>query len=260
MENPTFHLEGIIKNKDEVQDFTVPLNLILMLLSKNKIDIRDLRISDILEQYLGYLDKMQEMDLDIASEFVQMASHLVYIKTRTLLADEKDVEELEELMSSLEQLKCRDAYLSIKEVVPRFSAAMAHGSLLFSKPAEPLKRLGNQEYRYSHKPHELLSALLTVFSRGNKPPESPEVLIPKRVIYGVKEKSNQLISLLVKEKRKSLKELYSLSHSRSEVVATFISVLELCSLGSMLVFEDKGEMYVKLLKVPDCEMGELISE
>ncbi len=65
MENPTFHLEGIVRNRDEMQDFSGPLNLILMLLSKNKIEIRDLRISVILEQYLKYIVDMQAMDLDI---------------------------------------------------------------------------------------------------------------------------------------------------------------------------------------------------
>ena len=114
MENPTFFLEGIVKEKNELQDFQGPLSLILMLLSKNKIEIRDIKIADILDQYLEYLAEMDRMDLEIASEFVQMASHLLYIKTRTLLAGEEEVSELEELMSSLEQLKCRDIYTSVQ--------------------------------------------------------------------------------------------------------------------------------------------------
>ena len=77
MDNPNFHLESIVREKDELQDFSGPLSLILMLLSKNKIEIRDLKIADILEQYLDYLARMQSMDLEIASEFVQMASHLL---------------------------------------------------------------------------------------------------------------------------------------------------------------------------------------
>ena len=77
MDNPTFYLEGIVKTRDEMQDFSGPLSLILVFLSKNKIEICDLSISDILRQYLDYIEKMQEMDLDIASEFVQMASHLL---------------------------------------------------------------------------------------------------------------------------------------------------------------------------------------
>ena len=79
-QEPTYHLEGIIKSKEEMEDFEGPLTLILMLLSKNKIEIRDIQISEILEQYLAYLDEMKAMDLEIASEFVQMASHLLYIK------------------------------------------------------------------------------------------------------------------------------------------------------------------------------------
>ena len=63
MENPNFFLEGIVKEKNELQDFEGPLSLILMLLSKNKIEIRDIRISEILDQYLDYLDKMQSMDM-----------------------------------------------------------------------------------------------------------------------------------------------------------------------------------------------------
>ena len=63
MENPNFFLEGIVRDRDELQDFEGPLSLILLLLSKNKIEIRDISISDILDQYLEYLDKMQSMDL-----------------------------------------------------------------------------------------------------------------------------------------------------------------------------------------------------
>lgn len=86
MDNPTFHLDSVVKDKNELQDFDGPLSLILMLLSKNKIEIRDIKISEILDQYLEYLEQMEKMDLEITSEFVQMASHLLYIKTRTLLA------------------------------------------------------------------------------------------------------------------------------------------------------------------------------
>ena len=103
MENPNFYLEGIVHEKDAMQDFEGPLSLILQLLSKNKIEIRDISISDILDQYLAWLEEAQSMDLEIASEFVQMAAQLLYIKTRTLLAaDEEEVSELELLMTSLE--------------------------------------------------------------------------------------------------------------------------------------------------------------
>jgi segregation and condensation protein A len=67
MDNPTFHLESIVKDKNELQDFDGPLSLILMLLSKNKIEIRDIKISEILDQYLDYLDQMEQMDKRVCS-------------------------------------------------------------------------------------------------------------------------------------------------------------------------------------------------
>ena len=104
MEDLTYHLEGILKTKDDIQDFEGPLTLILMLLQKNKIEIRDIVISDILDQYTEYLNQMEKMDLEIASEFVQMAAYLLYIKTKMLLTEEKEVTELELLIQSLEQM------------------------------------------------------------------------------------------------------------------------------------------------------------
>ena len=150
MENPNYHLEGVIRDKDELQDFEGPLSLILMLLSKNKIEIRDLKIADILEQYLDYLDRMQRMDLEIASEFVQMASHLLYIKTKMLLTtDDEEPSELELLLQSLEQLKARDALGAIQKVTPVLKRASEMGMLYYAKLPEPLPKAAG-EYQYRH--------------------------------------------------------------------------------------------------------------
>jgi len=260
MNNPTFHLEGIVKTRDEMQDFSGPLSLILMLLSKNKIEIRDLKISEILDQYLAYIEQMQEMDLDVASEFVQMASHLLYIKTRTLLVGD-EIEELDELMTSLEQLKCHDAYSSIKAITPELLTAYSRGSMTFSKPPEPLNPIIDKSYRYSHEPRELLLALSSVFSRSGGVQEPTKLVpMPKRIIYGVREKCLQLVELLRSCEGRTLKELYLMSKSRSEVVATFISVLELCSSGSIAITESGGELSVSLVNDGDIRLSDMITE
>ena len=138
MENPSFYLEGVVREKNELQDFEGPLSLILMLLSKKKIEIRDIKISEILDQYLEYLDQMQKLDLEIASEFVQMASHLLYIKTKTLLTQEEEVSELEVLIASLEQLKSRDTLSAVKQVIPQLKEASELGLLyLFTNTISP---------------------------------------------------------------------------------------------------------------------------
>ena len=241
MENPTFHLEGVIRSREEMQDFEGPLTLILMLLAKNKIEIRDIKIAEILDQYLAWLAKMQEMDLEVASEFVQMASHLVYIKTKTLLAGTEEVSELELLMTSLEQLKCRDAFAAVKQNLPAMDQALERGALLFSTPPEPMAKYG--EYDYRHKGWELLAALGGMLQKGiPAKEETASVPVPRPIIYSVQEKSRQLIGYLRERGSASLRQLYAMAESRSEIVATFLSLLTMCSMGSVVI-DRTGEDY-----------------
>ena len=242
MENPNFYLEGIVHDRDEMQDFEGPLSLILQLLSKNKIEIRDISISDILDQYLAWLDAAQSMDLEIASEFVQMAAQLLYIKTRTLLAaDEEEVSELELLMSSLEQLKARDVFAAVQKVIPELKKASERGLLYGVKPPEPLPKRG-KEYEYHHKPVDLLKAMYRIYARGGKPAQPDmSAKVPQRIVYSVRDKSLQILNRL-RLGNVSLRDLYRECRSRSEIVATFVSVLELCSIGSVHI-EREEESY-----------------
>ena len=115
METPVYHLDHVVKNKEELEDFDGPLDLILHLLSKNKMEIKDIQISLILEQYLSWMDRRKELDLEVASEFVIMASQLIFIKTRMLLSihDEKALSEMEELIASLEEHQRHENYVKI---------------------------------------------------------------------------------------------------------------------------------------------------
>lgn len=237
MEDPNFHLEGIVREKDELHDFEGPLSLILLLLQKNKIEIRDLVVSDILEQYLAWLDTMQKLDLEVTSEFVQMASYLLLIKTKMLLTDDKEeVSELEMLMQSLEQLRSKDSLAAVRQVMPLLGEAYKTGAYIYSKQPEPLPHVA-LDYQYQHDPVELLQALLRMFTAtGEKPSESDALVraIPHRIVYSVRDKTAHILSCL-KEREITLSELYTQCASRSELVATFMAVLELCSLGSISV-------------------------
>ncbi len=239
--DPTYFLEGIIHDKSEMADFEGPLSLILLLLSKNKIEIRDIKISDILDQYLEYLNAMEKLDLEIASEFVQMASYLLYIKTRMLLTEEKEVTELEQLIASLEQLKCKDTYAAVKSVTPMLEAAAQTGLHYLSRPPEPLPKAAG-EYRYRIEEADLLRALLSVFTRGGAAAtDALQLAAPKRIIYSVRDKCRTLIDELRERGSMPLNALYGQCASRSEIVATFLSVLELCSLGHLMLSEQNGE-------------------
>ena len=233
---PVFRLEGVVKEKNETSDFEGPLALILLLLSKNKIEIRDISISLILEQYLDYLARMAELDLDIASEFVAMASHLTYIKTKMLLSGGDEVSELEQLISSLEDLRRGDLYLQIKAVTELLSGMYGKGGVMLAGPPEFLPP--DDGYSYVHDSVDLLEAIFSVIGRenaiiGSMNPRQPEY--PRRALFSVPEKIAEILERLKQCRDISAEELFFGSGSRTELIATFIAVLELCKVGSVLL-------------------------
>ena len=249
MENPSYHIDSIVKEKNELHDFEGPLSLILLLLQKNKIEIRDLNISELTDQYLAWLAEMQEMDLEIASEFVQMASHLLYLKSRTLLTNEEEVSELEVLIQSLEQLQCKDQFAALNAVIPDLKKASEIGLLYFSKQPEPFPEK-NREYEYRHSTVDLLKAMLSVFSSSSSlTPEQEAHLysaVPKHIIYSVREKGVEIIRTL-KSGKKTLVSFYEQCSSGSEIVATFLAVLELCSAGSLNLSIEEDMLFVSFI-------------
>ena len=249
---PTYHLEKVIRNKEEMADFEGPLNLILQLLSKNRIEIRDIRISEICEQYLEYLQRMEELDMEVTSQFVQMASYLLYIKTKMMLStgeEDSGKDELELLMSSLEELKARDMMSGLRERLDFIQAGYDRGALFLCRPPEDLKKKGAAYYSYHHKSWELLSALLRVYTRNDGAGERETPLrtpvIPSQIVYNVRDKSREILEKFRRSAGVSLMGLYRECMSRSEVVAAFLSVLELCSLGRVAVEKDGDDLILR---------------
>ena len=114
MEEPRYHLTGVVHTRqNESEDFDGPLDVILLLLSKNKIEIQDVSITSILEQYLAWLEERKRMDLEIASEFIDMASHLMLIKTKMLLSAAEQEDALMEKFFAGEEI----SYDEIKKAI-----------------------------------------------------------------------------------------------------------------------------------------------
>ena len=105
MERPVYHLKGVVrKGAAATEDFVGPLDLILHLLKKNQIAIRDIPLAGILDQFVTWMSARRALDLEVAGEFIAMASHLMLLKTRMVLSEEdrQAQEEMEELIASLE--------------------------------------------------------------------------------------------------------------------------------------------------------------
>ncbi len=223
MDGPVYKLEQVVHSKAGMEDFEGPLDLILFLLSKNKIEIQDIPISLILEQYLAYLELRQQMDLEVASEFVTMAAQLMFIKTRMLLSLEDA-----EAKSELEERRSSENYAKIKFVTARLSEMGEFGRSILLKSPEPLER--GKVYKYSHRPAELLAAWRQIGDRGERrapPPLSNFSEIVRQEPYPVENKARDIMGLLQRGVT-SFRLLFRGNRSRSEMVATFLAVLEMC--------------------------------
>ena len=245
MGEPQYRLEGIVHTRsEEMEDVEGPLDVIFLLLSKNKIEIQDVSISAILEQYLTYLDEMKRLDMEIASEFITMASHLMLIKTKMLLSAAEQAEaesELDLLRQSLVERQRKEAMESVRTAIAELEPRNEIGRCLFTKDPEPLKR--DQTYRYQHVPADLLKALESIAERNSRQLPPPTVNfkgIVGKEPYPVTKKSAEVLRRLVLKGVERLKNLFKRNKSRSEIVATFLAILELCRTGSVTLEDDNS--------------------
>jgi segregation and condensation protein A len=235
------------------------LDVIFLLLSKNKIEIQDVSITAILEQYLAYLDEMKRLDMEIASEFITMASNLMLIKTKMLLSAAEQAEaesELDQIRQALIERQRKDAIEQIRTAVSVLEPRNEIGRSMFTKDPEPLRR--DQTYRYKHSVRDMLLALDTIAERNDRMLPPPTVNfkgIVGKEPYPVTKKAAEVIRRLVLRGVERLKNLFRNNRSRSEVVATFLAILELCKTGSAtLEDDDSGENpNVRLLRDPETE-------
>ena len=232
MENPIYKLERVVHDRsEEMQDFEGPLDLILFLLGKNKMEIQDISISLILEQYLAWLEQRQKMDLEVASEFITMASHLMYIKTRMLLSleDEEAQSEMDSLIKSLEERRRNESYGRIKMMAKRLEPMSEFGRNIETRMPEPVER--GKIYEYNHVPADLILAIAEIQNRAERrlpPPKTAFEEIVKREPYPVESKAREIIERLKTGGMTRFLLLFRGNRSRSEIVATFLAVLELC--------------------------------
>lgn len=258
MSEPRYRLEGIVHTRNEgMEDFEGPLDIIFLLLSKNKIEIADVSITAILEQYLAYLEEMKRLDMEIASEFITMASHLMLIKTKMLLSAAEAAEaesELDLLRQSLVERQRREAIEQIRIAITDLEPRNEIGRCLFTKAPEPLRK--DATYQYKHTPEDLLAALEEIAQRNQRRLPPPTVNfkgIVGKEPYPVTNKAKELVRVLVLRGMQRLKNLFKGNRSRSEVVATFLAILELCRTKTVVLEDDAaGENpNVKLLQETD---------
>ncbi len=231
----------------KIDVFEGPLDLLLHLISKNKVSICDIPISTITDQYFEYIELMQKLDMEIGGEFLVMASQLLYIKSKMLLPtpEEEEDDPRQELADRLEEYK---RYKEISSEMDKLSHSMEN---VVFKGVEPLNlpkiKTENKEIPIE----KLFEAFFTVIDRSaTRKPIDPKTF--KRVIgrtnYSVRTASKSVISKLKKGEKTAFETLFTGLKVRGEYVATFLALLELIKESAVTVIQIGESIY--------CQRGE----
>ena len=221
--------------------FEGPLDLLLNLIAKNKLNIYDIPIAELLEQYMAQIHEMQAADMDVASEFLEMAARLVHIKSVSLLPKKEEEAALKQELTGqlLEYQQCKEAAMRLRERFSLDSIVRAQADI----PAD-------LTYKRHHKPQELLSAYLSMLGKKKPPePQKPEDTISKLITRRVVPVASQIVFVLRslwKKRHVSLKELFRGKNDPSERVAGLLAVLELVKDKRLRVDGDGEDCEIKL--------------
>lgn len=207
----------------KIEEFEGPLDLLLFLIQKHKLDIRDIQITQLLEQYLAYLEAAQRADLEVASEFLEMASRLVYLKTVMLLPRRR-----EEGQQLKQELQGQLLEYQVCKLMAAQLAGRDRGELVFVRQPQPLPEGGG--YRLRHPPQRLYDAYRDAIGRGRRrlpPPARAFSALVARRLVSVDSRIVHLLRGLYPTGSASYESLFADSRDRQELVATFLAVLEL---------------------------------
>ncbi len=208
----------------ELDEFNGPLDLLLYLIQKDEMDIYDIPIGRITEQYLAYVEVMEKLSLDVAGEFIVMAATLMRIKARMLLPVQPDDEEIDEEDPRAELVRRLLEYKRYKEMAENLRKLEDERTRLHVRSAKPDNLEENQE-----EPElrvglfDLLNALSGIFDRVSK----EAVHNVRREVYTVEQKVDLIRTRLVDEGTIRFDELFKDDAIKMEVVVTFVAILEL---------------------------------
>ena len=217
-----------------LDQFEGPLDLLLTLISKNKVSITDIPIAMICDQYVEYITEAQRMDPDIASEFIVMASELMLIKSRMLLPHEEGTENdpRREIADAL--MLYQQAKLAAQELKPRYEEYSGR-YIKGTDEIPPERGLPlNLDTALLVKALESVLKRMKVSESQRTPSELVNPLIKHKVV-SVEEKIEEMCAFLEEVEEATLFTLLSAADSRSELVARFMGVLELIKLGRIVI-------------------------
>lgn len=240
MENLTYKLEV----------FEGPMDLLLHLISKHKLNINDIPIVELVNQYLDYVRQMEDADFDIAGDFLEMAARLIYIKTVSLLPRHEEAETLKKELTG-ELIEYRDCKLMAEK--------LSHQTEGFDRYVrEPQGGWVNYDYECFHEGEELLDAYISVAGKAMRrlppPIDSFKVIVAKKFV-NVASKVRTVMRKLWSGKKVKFLNLFDGAQSKSDIVATFLAVLELAKTKRITIDGDMQNPSVQIVnEINDAEV------
>ncbi|MBQ9532111.1 MAG: segregation/condensation protein A [Eubacterium sp.] len=233
MENLTYKIEV----------FEGPMDLLLHLISKHKLNINDIPIAELVDQYLDYVKKMEEENFEIAGDFLEMAARLIYLKTVSLLPRHEEAETLKRELTG-ELIEYRDCKLMAEKLSKR-----TDGFNRFVRDAQG--GWVNYDYERFHEGEELLSAYINAAGKAQRrlppPIDSFKVIVAKRFV-NVASKVRTVMRKLWSGKKVKFLSLFEGAQSKSDLVATFLAVLELAKTKKISIDGDMQNPVVQMIK------------
>ena len=235
-----------------LNDFEGPLDLLLHLIKKNNVDICDIKISDITKQYLDYLEEMENLDLNIASEYLALAAELIEMKSLVLLPkpefsdDEYEEDPRENLIKRLIE------YKKIKESTPKLKELEEERKKLYTKVASNMKQYQDENQKPDFNDIDL-DCLLNAFSKFLERKEEEKPLNTKitKKEYSVSKRSREIKSLLRTKQKINFEELFEIQ-TKEYIVVTFLSILALAKKQELIIKQDNNFSNI-VLSLRGCE-------
>lgn len=221
----------------KLEMFEGPLDLLLHLISKHKLNINDIPIAQLLEQYLDYIEQMKMADLEVTSEFLAMAAHLVYMKTVSLLPRPEEAETLKKELQGrlLEKQLCQ-------EMARRLNRRFL-GNDIFVRAPQKMEQ--DKTYGLIHDKAQLLEAYLAAAGKAQRrlpPPKTAFSAIVSRRMVSVTSRILFVLKKLYETDQAEYSDFFQ-SGDRSELVATFLAILELVKSRRIFLSEDNQKVY-----------------
>jgi segregation and condensation protein A len=233
----------------KLEIFEGPLDLLIHLIHKNEVDIFDIPIATITDQYLEYLDIMKALNIDVAGDFLVMASTLVHIKSKMLLPAKEDEEEDPRIEITRPLLE----YMRFKEISGELSDREMLDRDVFTRHLSPefLARIKDEDPQLDVNLFQLMDAFKRVMEK-----KLPGAQLKLKIAqWSIKEKTEVIIALLKKRGAIFFQEIFDADRTVSELIVTFLALLELVHIGLIKVFQPTAESEIRLIPSFD-ENGE----